>query len=138
VGRKPVLAIVSYLSALAPLAVLFFFGSTSVLAVLQLPMYLCLGIAPLFMGIIPAETVPARQATTAMGLVICTGEVIGGFVVPTTAGWIADQTSLAAPIWMAAIAVGLGGSFALMLKETAPAKVKRQGQAASDGHRVEA
>lgn len=132
VGRKPVLAIVGYLSVIAPLAALLFFGPTPALAILQLPMYLCLGIAPLFMGIIPAETVSARQATTAMGLVICTGEVIGGFVVPTAAGWIADQTSLAAPLWMAAIIVALGATFALMLQETAPAKVKRPTRSAPE------
>jgi len=123
-GRKPLLAAVAYLGMLAPLGALFFYGPLSVLAVLQFPTYLALGVAPIFMGIVPGESVSARHAGTVIGLVICTGEVIGGFVVPTLAGWVADQTSLRAPMVMAAVGAFLAGTFALLLKETAPAKVR--------------
>jgi ACS family hexuronate transporter-like MFS transporter len=123
-GRKPLLAVVTYLGVLAPLGALFFHGPISVLAILQFPTYLALGVAPIFMGIVPGESVSARHAGTVMGLVICTGEVIGGFVVPTFAGWAADQTSLDAPMVMAAVGAFLAGTFALLLKETAPSKVR--------------
>jgi predicted MFS family arabinose efflux permease len=131
-GRKPLLAAVAYLGMLAPLGALLFHGPIFALAILQLPTYLALGLSTIFMGIVPGESISVRYASTVMGLVICTGEVIGGFVVPTFAGWMADQTSLKAPMIMAAAGAFLAGTFALLLKETAPAKVRRRAQATTE------
>jgi sugar phosphate permease len=63
------------------------------------------------------------MAASAMGLVVCIGELIGGVTVPTLAGRIADQTSYAAPIVVLGICAFCGGVTALFLKETAPSKV---------------
>jgi len=77
---------------------------------------------PLFMAVIPGETLPARYAATAMGLVVCIGELVGGFGAPIVGGRAADLTTLSAPIQIAA-ACALGGTIlALFLKETAPVK----------------
>jgi hypothetical protein len=57
-----------------------------------------------------------------MGLVTLVGEVIGGSCAPPIAGKIADLTTLAAPLQIAA-GCALGGTIlALFLKETAPVK----------------
>jgi hypothetical protein len=75
------------------------------------------------MGVIPGETLPARYAATGMGLVMCVGEIVGGFGAPTAGGWAADMTSLAAPIQLAA-ACSLGAVIlSLFLRETAPVKI---------------
>jgi hypothetical protein len=58
-----------------------------------------------------------------MGLIVGVGEIIGGFGGPTLAGWIADRSSLAAPILMQAGCAVMGGVLSLFLIESAPAKV---------------
>jgi len=57
-----------------------------------------------------------------MGLVVCIGEVIGGFGSQYLGGWAADLTTLAAPIKIAAVCALAGTILALFLKETAPVK----------------
>ena len=81
------------------------------------------GAFPIFMGVVPGETVPRAMTASAMGLVVCIGELIGGVSVPTLAGRIADATSLAAPIIIVGVCAFCGGVAALFLKETAPSKV---------------
>jgi uncharacterized membrane protein YadS len=51
------------------------------------------------------------------------GELVGGFAMPWVAGRAADETSLAAPMLIAAGCALCGGVAALFLKETAPRKV---------------
>ena len=77
---------------------------------------------PLFMSVIPAETLPPRYAATAMGLVTCVGEIVGGSGAPVLGGWAADLTTLAAPIKIAAVCAIGGTILSLFLKETAPIK----------------
>ena len=50
-----------------------------------------LGTFPLFMGVIPTETVGRAQAATAMGLVVMIGELTGGVFGPPIAGRLADS-----------------------------------------------
>ncbi|HEY0300439.1 MAG TPA: hypothetical protein VGC36_03860, partial [Rhizomicrobium sp.] len=56
-------------------------------------------------------------------LVMCVGEIFGGVLAPTLAGYAADAAGLGAPLW---IMIGLclaAGVAALGLRETAPARV---------------
>jgi len=126
VGRKPILIGFSFLTMLAPLSELYFHGPLLMLALLMLIGQLGGGIFPLFMGIVPGESIPRRFNATAMGLVVCVGEVAGGFLAPTVAGVVADHTSLATPIVIGAACGFFSGLLALFIKETAPSKMERQ------------
>jgi fucose permease len=80
---------------------------------------------------VPGETVSRSLAATSMGLVVAIGELVGGAAVPPVAGWIADRTSLAAPVIVVGVCAFCAGVAALFLKETAPSKV-----GAAPGQRV--
>jgi MFS transporter, ACS family, hexuronate transporter len=123
-GRKPIVIGFSCSAVLVPLAALYFRGSPGLLATLIFVGNLSSGIFPLFMGIIPSETISRRYAATAMGLIVCVGELVGGFAAPILAGWIADRTSLAAPLMVTGVLVLTSGLLACFLKETAPAKIR--------------
>jgi cyanate permease len=87
--------------------------------------WLASGVFPLFMGTIPAESTSPRHVATAMGLIVGVGEIVGGFGGSTLAGWVADQTSRAAPILMQAGCAVVGGILSFFLVESAPAKVRQ-------------
>jgi hypothetical protein len=80
----------------------------------------------MFMGTIPGESLPRASIATAMGIVVGVGEILGGVCGPPVAGWLADTTALklGAPMFMMAACALIAGCIALLLKETAPAKLK--------------
>ncbi|HEX7082467.1 MAG TPA: MFS transporter [Gammaproteobacteria bacterium] len=123
VGRKPAMIVFCFLGIVTPLAALWFDGPMWMLSVLLFVGWSGTGAFPIFMGVVPGETVSRSLAASSMGLVVCVGELVGGVSMPTVAGWIADQTSLAAPIIVAAACALCAGVAALFLEETAPRKV---------------
>jgi MFS transporter, ACS family, hexuronate transporter len=124
IGRRPVIVFTCFLGVILPLSALFFHGSIWILAVFFFFGWALTGAFPLFMGTIPSETVSAKHMTTAMAIIMGAGEVVGG-VAPAIAGWAADLTSLAAPLWIMTGLCVAGGILALALNETAPAYLKR-------------
>jgi ACS family hexuronate transporter-like MFS transporter len=124
VGRKPAMILFCFMGIVGPLAALHFGGPLWALAGLLFIGWSGTGAFPIFMGVVPGETVPRALAASSMGLVVCIGELVGGVGMPWVAGWVADRTSLAAPMTIAAICAGCGGVAALFLKETAPRKVR--------------
>jgi MFS family permease len=72
------------------------------------------------MATIPLETVPARDAAAASGLVMGIGQVIGGFCGPALGGMLADRFDLSVPLWIATGAAVLASAFSLRLVESAP------------------
>jgi MFS family permease len=124
-GRKPIMIGFSFLGVLCPLAALYYSGPFFVLGTLIFIGWLASGVFPLFMGTIPAESTSPLHVASAMGLIVGVGEILGGFGGPTLAGWIADQTSLAAPILMQMGCALAGGVLSIFLLETAPAKVRQ-------------
>jgi hypothetical protein len=60
--------------------------------------------------------------TTAIALVMGTGEVFGGVLSPALAGLSADIAGLAAPLWIMLGLCVMAGVLALGLRETAPAR----------------
>jgi MFS family permease len=92
---------------------------------------MAVGTTPLFMGTIPLETVPPRDAAAASGLVLGVGQVVGGFSGPAGAGILADRFSLAVPLWISVVMALAAVLTSLWLQETAPAKLARSTPRAS-------
>jgi MFS family permease len=124
IGRKPIMISFCFAGLLTPLAVLYLHGSPVVLSILMFVGWLGSGAFPLFMGVIPGESIPRRYSATAMGLVVGVGEVLGGFVIVTLAGKLADLSSLVTPLLMQMGCTLIGGVLCLFLVETAPVKVR--------------
>ena len=129
VGRKPPLVVFTLMMALAPAALLWFEGPVELLTVLMFLSWMGLGTFPLFMGVIPTETVGRAQAATAMGLVVMIGELTGGVFGPPVAGRLADQYGLDVALYIqGALAIGAGLA-ALFVAETNPRVLERRNPA---------
>jgi MFS transporter, ACS family, hexuronate transporter len=122
IGRKPVMIGFCLIGALTALGAVYFQGSTLALGVLLFAGWLASGTFPLFMGVIPGESMPRKYAATAMGLVVCVGEVLGGSGLVALAGKMADLTQLSTAVLMMAGSGMLGAVLCLFLVETAPVK----------------
>jgi predicted MFS family arabinose efflux permease len=126
IGRKPPLIAFTTLMALAPAALLWFDGSVTMLTVLMFVSWMGLGTFPLFMGVIPIETVGRAQAATAMGVVVMIGELTGGVFGPPIAGRLADSFGLEVALYIqGALALGAGLA-ALFVVETNPRVLARR------------
>jgi MFS transporter, ACS family, hexuronate transporter len=129
IGRKPVMIGFCLLGALTALGAVYFGGSTLVLGALLFVGWLASGTFPLFMGVIPGESVPRKYAATAMGLVVCVGEVLGGSGLVALAGKMADLTQLSTAVLMMAGSGAIGCVLCLFLVETAPVKTRAEATA---------
>jgi predicted MFS family arabinose efflux permease len=130
IGRKPPLIAFAFLMALAPAALLWFEGPVVLLAALMFVSWMGLGTFPLFMGVIPTETVGRARAATAMGLVVMMGELSGGVFAPPLAGRFADTYGLQVALYIqGALALGAGLA-ALFVVETNPRILSRRTPAA--------
>ncbi len=126
VGRRPIMVLFAAVGALAPLGALCFGEATTVMVgALVFLGCLATGIGPLYMSIVPLETVSARDSATAVGLIMGFGQIVGGFFGPAFAGILADRFGLAVPLWAAVAAALVAAITCLFLKETAPAKTGR-------------
>jgi MFS family permease len=126
IGRKPPLVVWTFMMALAPAALLWFDGPVTVLTALMFVSWMGLGTFPLFMGVIPTETVGRARAATAMGLVVMIGELTGGVFGPPIAGRLADSYGLEVALYIqGALALGAGLA-ALFVRETNPQVLERR------------
>jgi MFS family permease len=123
-GRRPVMIFFCLVGALSPLAALYYHGSALVMGALMFIGWLASGTFPLFMGVIPGETISRRYAATAMGLVVCVGEIGGGTGITSLAGALSDVWSLATAVQIEAGCALVGGLLCWLLVETAPVKVR--------------
>jgi cyanate permease len=80
----------------------------------------------MFMATIPAESVDPRLTATLTGVVMGTGEVLGGVLSPFLAGSLADVYGLSAPLWLMFGCTILAGLLTLGLIESAPRVVARR------------
>jgi len=119
IGRKPAMVAFSAVSILAPLC-LIYVDSPLLLGIFLLLSYTGLGCFTIFMSTIPAETVPASYMSTAIGIIMGVGEIAGGFVAPTAAGYVADLYGLQMAFWIAAVGAAIACIMSLFLTETAP------------------
>jgi ACS family hexuronate transporter-like MFS transporter len=127
IGRKPIMIAVPLLGVILPLGAMYYAGSAWILAVIFFFGWALNGVFPLFMGTIPSETVSARHVATALGLVMGTGEVLGGTFSPAIAGRAADLSGLSAPLWIMTGLCTVAGLLAFGLRETAPRRLARRG-----------
>jgi len=123
IGRKPMMIAMPFLGVILPLGAMFFHGSVWLLALIFFFGWGLNGIFPLFMATIPSESVDPRHTATVLGLCMGTGEVLGGVLSPSIAGYAADQAGLQAPLWIMLGLTIAGGILALGLRETAPRRV---------------
>ncbi|WP_434666731.1 MFS transporter [Paraburkholderia sp. A3BS-1L] len=123
IGRKPVMvlcvvgefAALCWLSRLGAQPVALFFG-------LLITIFFVFSMITPTVGPISAEAAPANLMTTASGFVIGVGEVFGGGVAPTLAGYVAKHFGIQYIMQLGLAALVIGLVVALALKETAPAR----------------
>jgi len=129
VGRRPVMAIATFVGTILPLGVLWFDGPVWLMAAIFFIGWMFNGIFPMFMATVPTESVSPVQVATAMGIVMGVGEIIGGVGAPSLAGRLSDIYGLTAPLYLLTGLAVAGGLAALFLKETAPRIVAKRGSA---------
>ncbi|UOF90323.1 MFS transporter [Fodinisporobacter ferrooxydans] len=122
-GRKPTLIVFSLIAALSPLCFAVIHGSVAVMMLLGFLTTVGQGCFPLFMAVIPGESLPFKYAASAVAMTQLVGELVGGTIAPSIAGFAADSFGLQAPLWIAFAGALISGFVAFGLKETAPAKV---------------
>jgi len=123
-GRKPTLIIFCLISCLSPLLLAVIHGSLPVMMVLGFITSVGQGCFPLFMAIIPGESLLFHLVASAIALTQFAGEVFGGAIAPSIAGFSADSWGLQAPLWIAFVGALISGFTAIGLKETAPIRIQ--------------
>ena len=120
-GRKPVLVTCATIYGLLMLAfALSHAGPWVMFSILFVAGIFGFGIAPLFLAVIPSESVPSNMTGAAVGVPTGVSELIGGVLMPVIAGGLADLYGLALPM-MVVGAVSLAAAVTgLFLIETAP------------------
>ncbi len=124
-GRRPLMVAMPLIGIALPLAAMDFAGSAWGLAAFFFVGWGLVGVLPLLMATVPSESVDPMHAATVMGICMGTGEVIGGALAPTIAGYAADRFGLQAPLWIMTALTVAAGLLALGLRETAPRALAR-------------
>jgi MFS family permease len=122
IGRKPTMIGCGLVGMATPLAALYVAAPGLLMAALMFVGWMGCGSFPLFMGVVPGESIARRYAATAMGLIVCAGEIVGGTAINSLAGVVADHSSLATTVLIEAACALAGGLLCLLLIETAPVK----------------
>jgi predicted MFS family arabinose efflux permease len=125
IGRKPTMIVFALIAAVCPM-VMIHVDSVWALGALVFATYTGLGCFTLFMATIPAETVPPRAIASALGLIMGAGELLGGFVAPTVAGFAADKYGLQFAMWTSATGAIVACVLSCGLVETAPAVLRKR------------
>ncbi|MDM7997636.1 MAG: MFS transporter [Acidobacteriota bacterium] len=83
------------------------------------------GMYPIVLGTLPAESVPAEIAGTAVSLPVSIGEILGAALMPTLAGMLSDKFNLFAPMWMASLCGLVVAILSVFYVETAPRRLAK-------------
>lgn len=126
IGRKPSIILAGLLSLITGLAIVATPVGTSVagFAILYFFWGMFGGAAlPIYLGLMPSESVPPAFAGTAVAVPTTVGEIIGASIMPTIGGVLADKFGLYAPMLMASVTGLVVILVSMMYVETAPRKV---------------
>jgi ACS family hexuronate transporter-like MFS transporter len=128
-GRKPVIVAASLLGLVLPFGILLTNGTQvqPLMACIALGAALS-GVFPLAMATIPSELVGPARTATALSLTMGSSEILGGVLAPSIAGKIADLKGLSMILWMLVGIVVAIIALAAMLRETAPAVLRKRGR----------
>lgn len=121
-GRRPVMIVFCAIGILSPLAALFLSDAFVPLALILGTGWVAGGTFSIFMATIPSESVAEAHIATTMGLIMGTGELIGGFAAPLIVGWASDIYGLTTPLVAEIALAGSAAVLSLFLIETAPVK----------------
>ncbi|WP_042270917.1 MFS transporter [Paraburkholderia heleia] len=126
VGRRIVLVLSAALYGVLMLAfVVVDAAPTAKFANLFAAGFFGFGIAPLFLAVIPCESVPPRLTGSAVGVPTAVSELVGGVLMPVVAGGLADKFGLTYPMLIVGVVSILSAFVGLFLKETCP---RRRGE----------
>ncbi|MGA2715600.1 MAG: MFS transporter [Bryobacteraceae bacterium] len=92
----------------------------------------CLGLVALITGPIATESAPVGLVSSAVGMVVGAGEIFGGGVAPSVAGYIAQNHGIQNILNLALGGVACGILVCLFLKETAPRKIHQGGHSGAE------
>ena len=120
IGRRPVMIGAALAGSLCPIALLLLPADPLLLGAAILIGWIPLGIAPLYCGTIPTESVSPALASTAVGLTMGAAELFGGVILPPVAGFVADGFGLGSVFVICAGLAVAAALAALLLRETAP------------------
>ncbi len=122
-GRK-LMAVVGFVGATISLWLFAHTGADPVLLFVGLFVvsFFCLGNVALITGPIATEAAPVGLISSAIGIVVGSGEIFGGGVAPAIAGFVAEHHGIENVLYVALTGVALGIVVARFLKETAPRK----------------
>jgi predicted MFS family arabinose efflux permease len=128
-GRK-LMAVTSFVGAALLIRVFIATGANleALFALLFVISFFCLGVIGLITGPISTESAPAGLVSSAIGIVVGSGEVFGGGIAPSIAGYVAQHYGIQNILYLALWGVVLGIAVCLFLKETAPRKVQRHSE----------
>ncbi len=128
IGRRPLMIVMPIIAVILPLGAMYYPGSAWGLAAIFVVGWGVTGIFPLFMATIPSESVDPHLRATALGICMGTGEILGGVLAPSIAGYAADRMGLQAALWIMFGLTLVGAALALGLRETAPRALARAGR----------
>ena len=121
-GRKPVMFIGLLLSIIAPLFMYIFPGATISVYTYIFFFGFTAAVVPIYMTMVPMESVPVTMVATVGALVQGVGDLLGGAVWPVIAGKIADSKGLPSMMLAASLLLVITALLTLMVKETRPRK----------------
>lgn len=122
IGRRQAAMLASAAGILCPLAALLYVGPLPMIWLLMFIGWAPIGVSILSMSTIPAESVPVRSISTAIGLSVAAGTLVGGAAGPSIAGWIADRWSLRGAIVFEAGCAAAMALLSIALLETGSGK----------------
>jgi sugar phosphate permease len=122
-GRKA-MAVIGFVGAAVSLWVFARTGADPVALFVGLFVvsFFCLGNVALITGPIATEAAPIGLVSSAIGIVVGSGEIFGGGVAPSIAGYIANNYGIENVLNVALAGVTLGIFVSLFLRETSPRK----------------
>jgi predicted MFS family arabinose efflux permease len=129
-GRRPLLIVMPLIAVILPIGALYYDGGAWGLAAIFFVGWGVNGVFPMFMGVVPSESVPPHHTAAALGICMGTGEILGGALGPALAGTIADRTGPQAPLWVMLFVTIIAAGLAFGLRETAPRVLARRAASA--------